>query len=83
MTQKSVLIRQCYFNIAIDDYTLAAQARINARVYRPVNKIFFFVRYFLDVIHPLVYVHLAGTAAAYAAAIVLQFDAVFQANIKH
>ena len=83
MTEKSVLVWQRYFNVPVDDHTLAAQARINARIDGPVDKILFFVRYFLDVIHPLVYINLAGTAAAYAAAIVLQFNAVLQANVKH
>lgn len=68
---KCRLIRNGNFYIAIDDYTLAAQARCYTRVYSPVNKILFLVRYFLDVIHPFVYVNMAGAASANAAAIVL------------
>ena len=53
MAQEIRLIGQSNFNIAINDHTLATQSRIDARVYRTVNKILFFIRYFLDVIHPL------------------------------
>ena len=68
---KCRLIRNGNFYIAIDDHTLAAQARCYPRVYCPVYKIFFLIRYFLDVIHPLVYVDMTGTASANAAAIML------------
>jgi hypothetical protein len=71
VTHKTRLIRQGNFYIAINNYALAAQARCNARVYRPVNKVLFLVRYLLDVIHPLVNIYMAGAAAAYTAAIML------------
>ncbi len=83
MTQETCLIRQRHLDITIDNYTLATKARINARVNRPVDEILFLVRYFLDVIHPFVHINVAGAAAAYAAAVVLQFNAVLQANVKH
>jgi len=77
------LIRQSYFNITIYHDTLAAQSRGNSRVNRPVDKIFFLVRYFLHVVHAFVYIDVARAATAYAAAIVLQFDAIFEANIQY
>jgi len=83
MAHKSRLIGQCNFNIAINDHALATQSRVDARVNGTVDKIFFFIRYFLDVIHPLIYVDVAGAAAANAAAVMLQFDAVLQANVQH
>lgn len=83
MSHKLRLIGYSYLNIAINDNTLAAQARIDMRVYSTVYKIFFLVRYFLDVIHPFGYVNMASTAATNAAAVVLKFNAVFQANIQY
>jgi len=68
---KCRLIGNGNFYIAINDYTLTAQARCYPWVYCPVYKIFFLVRYFLDVIHSPVYINMAGTASANAAAIVL------------
>lgn len=81
MPHKIGLIGQSYFNIAVNYYALAAQARVNAWVNRTVNKVLFLVRYFLYVVHTLVNIYMASAAAANAAAIVLQFDTVLQANI--
>ena len=83
MAQKLGLIRNGYFNIAINHYTLATQARRDARVYGAVYKIFFFVGYFLHIVHAFVYVNVAGATAANAAAIMLQVNAVFQTNIQN
>jgi hypothetical protein len=83
MPHKIRLIGQSYFNIAIYHHTLATQARVDARVNGPVNEVFFLVGYFLDIVHALVHINMAGAATAYTAAVVLQFNAVFQANIQY
>ena len=71
MAQKLVLIGQSNFYIAIQYNWLAAQPRIDARVYRPVDKILFLVRNFLDIIHAFIDIYMAGAASANAAAIML------------
>ena len=71
MPHKTRLIGQGNLYIAIDNYTLATQARCNTRVYGPVYKIFFFIRDLLDVIHPFINIYVAGTATANATAIML------------
>lgn len=71
MAQKIRLIGEGNFNIAVDDHTLASQPRIDARVYGPVDKIFFLIGYLLDIVHSLVYINLASAASAYTTAIVL------------
>lgn len=71
MPHKARLIGQGNLYIAIDNYALAAQPRCNARVYGPVYKVLFLVRNLLDVVHPFINVNMAGTATAYAAAVVL------------
>jgi hypothetical protein len=81
MAHKAGLIWQGNFNIAVNNNALAAQARVDARVYSPVNKVFLFVRYLLDIVHPFVNINMAGTASANTAAIVLQLYAIFQANV--
>src|SRR5579872_4776776 len=83
MTQKVGLVGKCHLDIAIYYNTLAAQARVDTRVNRPVDKILFLVRYLLDIIHPLVYIHLAGTASANAAAVMLQLDTVLKAYVQN
>ncbi len=81
MAHKAGLIWQGNFYIAVYYNALATQARCNARVYSPVNKVFFLVRYLLDVIHPFVHINMAGTATANPAAVMLQLNAIFQANV--
>ena len=81
MAHKLVLVGYGYFYVAINDNALAAQPGINMRVHGTVNKIFFLVRYFLDVVHAFVNINLAGAAPANAAAVMLQLNTVLQANV--
>ena len=83
MSKELILVRQCDLYIAVEHNALAAQTRVDARINCPVDKILFFVRYFLDIIHTLIYIYVAGAASAYPAAIVLQLNAIFQANVQN
>jgi len=83
MTQELILIGHSNLDIAVEHYALTAEARIDARINSPVDKILFLVGYFLDVIHPPVYVNVAGAASANPAAVVLQFYAVLQAYVQN
>jgi len=71
MTKELRLIRQGNLYIAINNYTLATQARVDPRVNGPVNKILFFIRYFLDIVHSFINVNMAGAASTNAATIML------------
>ena len=81
MAHKLVLVGYGYFYVAIDYNALAAQPGINMGVHGAVNKIFFFIRYLLYVIHAFININLAGAAAANAAAVMLQLNTVLQANV--
>lgn len=71
MTKELRLIRQGNLYIAINNYTLATQARVDPWVNGPVNKILLFIRYFLDAVHSFINVNMAGAASANAATIML------------
>jgi len=71
MPQEIRLVGQSNLNIAVDDHTLATQTRVDARVYSTIDKILFFIGYFLDIVHTLTHVNMAGAAAANAAAVML------------
>ncbi len=77
------LVGNSYLNIAINYNTLASQARVDLRADGAVNKVLFLVGYFLYVVHTLVYINVAGAAAAYPAAVVLQVNTVLQAYIQY
>lgn len=62
---------------------LAAQARIDARVDGPVDEVFFFVADFGQLVFPLQHIHMAGTTAAYAPAVVLELDTVVERNVQN
>lgn len=83
MAHKVGLVGYGYFDIAINNNTLAGQARCDFGADGTVDKVFFLIRYFLYVIHTFGYIYLAGAATAYAAAIVLQVYSVLEANIQY
>ena len=69
---QEVLLRYGYYNVFVAlHYALAAQTRVNTRVYGTVNVVFFFVRNLRQVVHSGFYVHVAGTATAHTATVVL------------
>ena len=65
------------------DYALAGQAGIQARIFGPVNKIFFFVGNFGQIAGAGFYVNVAGAATANAAAVMLQFYMIIKGYIQH
>ena len=83
VAQEIRLIRQSNFDIAILHHTLTTQARIDTRINCAIDEILFLIWYFLDVIHSFVHINMTGAASANAAAVVLQFDTVLEANIQY
>lgn len=71
MPQKLRLIGQGNFYITINHDALTAQARVNAWIYRPINKVFFFFGYFLQTVNSFINIYMAGTTATNATAIML------------
>lgn len=63
--------------ISIQNNTLATKARFQAGIDRSVNKVFFFVRNFLQKIFARLDVHMASTARAYAPAVVVEMNVIF------
>ena len=64
-------------------HALAGQAGVDARVFGAVNKVLFFVADFGQFIAARVDVDVAGAAAAHAAAVVLQLDAIVEGHVEH
>ena len=64
-------------------HALASQAGVDARVFGAVNKVLFFVADFGQVAAARVDVDVAGAAAAYPAAVVLQLDAVVEGHVEN
>jgi len=81
---QEILIRNSNYQVFISlNNALAGQAGIQARVFGTVNKIFFFISNFRQVIGAGFYVNVAGAATANAAAIMLQFYMIIEGNIQH
>jgi hypothetical protein len=83
VSEKLALVGNGHFDIPINHYALAAEAGVNLRVDGPIYKVFFFIRYFLEVVHPTRYIDMAGTASANPAAIMLQFYIIIEANVEY
>lgn len=84
-SQKLCLIGQGDGNISccFQQHTLTAQPRIQSWIYSPVNKIFFFIRQFFNVLFSCFHIQMAGAACANTSAIVMQFDIVFQGYFQN
>lgn len=81
---QEVLLWYCYHDVLVAlHHTLATQSGIDARSHSAVDVIFFFVRNLRQVIHASLYVHMAGAAAAYTAAVMLKLYIVVQCHIQH
>ena len=81
---EEILIGDGYYQIFVAlYYALAGQARIQARVYGPVDEVFFFFGNFGQVVHAGFHVDVAGRAAANAAAVVLQLYIIIEGHIQH
>jgi hypothetical protein len=60
------------FGVFVEDNTLASKPTFQARISSAVDKVFFFVGYFLQVIASFFHVNVAGRAGANAATIVVE-----------
>jgi hypothetical protein len=67
---------------AFGQEALAAEARAEAGVHGPVDEVFFFIAQFGQVFLALFYIQVAGTAGAYATAVVMQFNIVLQRHFQ-
>ncbi len=83
MSEELALVRNRYFDIAVDQHTLATQSRRNPWIYGAIDKIFFFIGYLGEVISTPVHVNMAGTASANTAAIVLELNVIIEANVEY
>jgi hypothetical protein len=83
MSKELLLVRQGNFNIAVYDYTLAAQSRVDAGVYSTIYKVFLLIGDFPDVIFAFINIDMAGAATTNSSAIMLKFYAIVEAYVQH
>ena len=84
LVPEKVLRRDSNYELHIGlDHALAGQARVDARVLGAVDKVFFLVGNLGQVVATRFDVDVASAAAAHAAAVVLQLDAIVQRHVEH
>ncbi len=64
-------------------HALTAQPRIDARIHGTINKVFFFVADFGQLVFSLQHIHMAGTTAAHATAVMLKLNIIVEGDVQN